>query len=412
MTSRRLLIPFGLALTAAGLFVPAGWLVSGAGLIKALLVLEGLVLVAVGGTGVRFTPLPRRGVRAKQPAERLSRRRASWLLAGVTLVALALRLIHLGDDLWVDEVYTVRQYASGSVRHILSTYHDPNNHLLNSLLVHAAVKTFGYREWAIRLPALVFGVATIPAFYGAARLVFDRLRSVLAAALLAVSFQHVFFSQNARGYAGYLLFGVLCTTFLARALRADRLRWWIGYVATALLCLASVPTGAFIIVGHLLVVSIALISARRRGDPLLPLACRLTAVYAALGVLAVQLYAPVLAHAGSIVEDAWKHPQAGFKPLTSGFAHQFGQSLTSGAGPLLLVVAIPVAIVGLLGALSVLRRDWALAVGLSLGPLLHVAVVIARRLAFSPRFPKRLPGEISRWWCNRDRSMTRWAMRS
>ncbi len=391
MIRRRLFIALGIALVAAGVFVPTGWVVPGAGLSKAILALEGLVLIAVGATGMRFTRLPEnaRLSHADPSSERdegLGAKNAVWLLGGVTLVALTLRLVNLGNDLWLDEIGTVRLYASGSVRHILSTYHDPNNHLLNSLLVHASIRVFGFREWAIRLPALVFGVAAVPAFYGAARLVFDRLRSVLAAALLAVSYQHVFFSQNARGYAGYMLFGVLCTTYLARALREDRLRLWVAYVATAVLCIASVPTGAFIVAGHLIVVCIALTSVSRGTSRLLPFARRLAAVYATLAILAVQLYAPVLAHAGGIVENAWKRPAAGFRPLTSGFVHQFGQGFTSGVGPLLLVVAIPVALLGLFGAFSMMRRDWALAIGLSLGPILHVAAVIERGLAFSPRF--------------------------
>ena len=130
---------------SAGIVLPTGWLVSGANLVRATLVVEGLVLIAVGATGVRFAQLPAtmrlsRWSLAPEEHERLSARTATSLLAGVTLVAFALRTIHLGDDLWVDEVYTVRQYASSSIRHILSTYHDPNNHLLNSLLVHASVR--------------------------------------------------------------------------------------------------------------------------------------------------------------------------------------------------------------------------------------------------------------------------------
>ena len=50
------------------------------------------------------------------------------------------------------------------------------------------------------------------------------------------------------------------------------------------------------------------------------------------------------------------------------------------------MVAVPTAIVGLLGFVSVMRRNWPLAIGLSLGPVLNVAVVIIRGLAFSPRF--------------------------
>ena len=129
MIRRRLFIVLGIALVAAGVFIPTGWLVPGAGLSKAILALEGLVLIAVGATGMRFTPLPdnARLSHADPSSERdegLGAKNAVWLLGGVTLVALTLRLINLGNDLWLDEIGTVRLYASGSVRHILSTYHD------------------------------------------------------------------------------------------------------------------------------------------------------------------------------------------------------------------------------------------------------------------------------------------------
>ena len=244
--SRRVLIALGLALIAGGIVLPSGWLHAGVNVIRATLVLEGLALITAGATSIRFTQLASttrlRGstLANDDQDEPLSSRRAAWVLAAVTVIALVARLIHLGDDLWVDEIYTVRQYASGSLGHILSTYHDPNNHLLNSILVHLSISAFGFREWAIRLPAVILGVAAVPAIYVAARLVFDRLRSVLAAGLLAVSYQHIYFSQNARGYAGYMLFGLLCTMLLARGLREDRLGLWIGYIATALLCIASV----------------------------------------------------------------------------------------------------------------------------------------------------------------------------
>jgi hypothetical protein len=51
---------------------------------------------------------------------------------------------------------------------------------------------------------------------------------------LEVSYHHVWFSQNARGYTGLLFFGLLATWLLVRALRQPTARVWLGFG----LCLA------------------------------------------------------------------------------------------------------------------------------------------------------------------------------
>jgi mannosyltransferase len=391
-TSRWFLVVGGAALVALAIFVPAGWLVGGAAILRVILAVEGGALLTAGALGLRFRPLESSVLLAPPrlhaaPAGSMRGRSVVLALAGITLVALILRVIHLGDDLWLDEIVTVRQYASGSVRHILSSYDNPNNHLLNSLLVHASLVTFGYREWAVRLPALIWGVLTVPAFFWTARQVFRPFQSLAAASLLAVSFQHVFFSQNARGYTASLFFGLAATTLLVKALREDRLRLWALYVASCVLCAAAVPTGAFVVTGHLVVATAVLVRGwRRNARAALSLLGRVTVVYAAVGMLAIQVYAPVIASASNAVQSSWNSAAAGFKPLSFGFVRQLGQGFTSGVGPLLLLVAIPVAGVGLVGAWSLFRRDWALVLGLSLGPLIHVSLVVARGLAFSPRF--------------------------
>src|SRR5262249_20183377 len=150
-------------------------------------------------------------------------------------------------------------------------------------------------EWAIRLPAVLWGTLTVPALYWCARQLFDRLHSLAAAFLLAVSYQHVFFSQNARGYTASLLFGLLAATLLARALSDDRLGLWLAYVAASVLAIAAVPTGAFVIAGQLVVALAALIRGwRRDGRGARGLLVRIAVVYGAVAVLAVQLYAPVV----------------------------------------------------------------------------------------------------------------------
>jgi hypothetical protein len=386
------LVLVGVGLAALGVFVHSATLPGGAAIVRSLLVLEGLVLLAVGAFDLHLSPLPA-GIRLESPRIEEPGRGgvragvAFTALAGITLLALALRLVHLGDDLWLDEIVTVRSYASGSARHILSSYANANNHVLNSLLVHVALRIFGYREWAIRLPAVLWGTLTIPALYWCARQLFDRLHSLAVALLLAVSYQHIFFSQNARGYTASLLFGLLGAVLLARALNDDRLLLWLAYVAAAVLAIAAVPTGAFVIAGQLVVAAGALVRAwRRDGKAARGLLARIVAAFGAVAVLAIQLYAPVVSRISSTAQSAWNINSAGFKPFSTGFARQVGQGFTSGVGPILLVVAIPIAIAGVIGAWSVARRNWPLFVGLVLGPFLNVVFVVVRGYAFAPRF--------------------------
>ena len=64
-----------------------------------------------------------------------------------------------------DEVYTWVEYASKGWLAILSSYSAPNNHIFHSLCLKLSVSLFGEVEWAMRLPALMAGIAAIPALY-------------------------------------------------------------------------------------------------------------------------------------------------------------------------------------------------------------------------------------------------------
>ncbi len=362
--------------------------VAGGGLIAAVMLAEAVTLLALGLRERPFAPLPagaRLALAAPAPGRRLSTRAVAGWLAAITCVGVALRLVGLDGDLWLDEIVTVRDYASQSVGVILTRYDGPNNHLLNSLLAHGAIAAFGYEEWAIRLPALVAGVATIPAFFWVARPLVGDARALAAAALLAVSSQHILFSQNARGYTASLLFGLLATGALVRGLREDRARWWVLYVATAVLCVAAVPTGGFVVAGHVLVCAVIVLR-RRAGGALAPLLGRLALVFGAVVAFTLQLYAPVIGRIGPAAQEAWNEPGAGSAVLSREFFRGLADDVSAGSGALVLVLALPALVAGVLGARSLLRRDWVLPVALALGPLLHAGIVVVRGLAFSPRF--------------------------
>ena len=331
-----LLAVAGVALLAAAVLVPLR-------LLGATLAAEGIVLLALAAGRPRLRRLT--------PAERLlgePEPREEWIgpraaligLGLVTALALVVRVVNLDSDLWLDEIVTVREYASRPVREILTTYGAANNHLLNSLLVHFSIEAFGYREWAIRLPALVAGVLTVPATYWTGRLALGRAGALASAAAVAVAYQHVFFSQSARGYAPYLLGAVLSCGLLVAALRSDRLRDWALFVVTAVACVASVPTGVFVVVGQALVVVVLVVLRARRGAAVRgPLAHAATA-FGVVALLVLQVYSGVAGETGGVAQGAWKTAEAGFRPLSRAFLDQITTAAGAGSGPLVLFAGL------------------------------------------------------------------------
>ena len=58
-------------------------------------------------------------------------------------VAIAVRLMFINQPMRYDEALTFNEFASRPLYYGLSFYPDPNNHLLNTLLVHVAFASLG-----------------------------------------------------------------------------------------------------------------------------------------------------------------------------------------------------------------------------------------------------------------------------
>jgi uncharacterized membrane protein len=143
--------------------------------------------------------------------------RWEWAVLGLLLLIGGLiRMYRLPNGLWFDEIQTLVDYVRLPMGHILTTYNSQNQHLFYSVLAGATTGIFGESAATLRLPAAVFGVASLAAMYFFARMVTGRIESLLATALLTFSYHHVWFSQNARGYTGLLLFTLLASGFFVR----------------------------------------------------------------------------------------------------------------------------------------------------------------------------------------------------
>lgn len=160
----------------------------------------------------------------------------AWLwLSGLVVVATVLRLLALNQQLWFDEILTLIESARAPVLRIVTQYGGQNQHMLYSILAHTSIRLFGEQPWALRLPAVFFGVASVPALYSLGRLVTTNREALFASALMTVNYQHVWFSQNARGYTGMVFWTLLASIFFIRCASNGKRQDWVLYgIASAL----------------------------------------------------------------------------------------------------------------------------------------------------------------------------------
>jgi 4-amino-4-deoxy-L-arabinose transferase-like glycosyltransferase len=101
------------------------------------------------------------------------------------------------------------------------------------------VHVLGTGELAVRLPSLLAATALIPLVYAAGRDIYDRRAGLVAAALMTVAPFGVWYAQEARMYALYMLFALLAVWLQIRILRGGTRRDWAGYTLVAAALVAT-----------------------------------------------------------------------------------------------------------------------------------------------------------------------------
>jgi hypothetical protein len=234
--------------------------------LKGMLALAGLLLAALS-----WKPLPRRDGEPLLVLDREGPTRTGALegaaVGAVLGLALALRLYRLGDGIWYDEIETLIGHVRLPLGDVVTTYTDKNQHLLYSALARLSIELTGESTAALRLPAALFGVASLWALWRFALRITRRREALVATALCALTYQHLWFSQNARGYTGLMFFTLVGSSLLLDLLAARAgplLGKSIGYGLCMALAIYVHLSGLFAVVGHGLVWSVLALRARRR----------------------------------------------------------------------------------------------------------------------------------------------------
>ncbi len=402
MLKLRLLLAVAAVLVLLGAFLPEGWYdrlprqhlaiasgISGVRLLKICLMVQGALLavcalVLRGRLGA--VPLECH-ISEAMPAGVTATTWERGALIGIVGMGLILRLFRLDTDLWVDEITTIVSYRDVSYLQVVATYINSNNHLLNTLLMKGAIGLFGDHEWAVRLPAALFGTATIPLLYLASRVVAGRPASLLAAALLAFSSHHIFYSQNARGYTAHVFFSLLAAVALVRAMGGGDARWWVLLVGATFLNVASLLLSAWVAVGQAVAaVTAAIWVAHRARKSAWPMLARLVAAFGVSGALALNLYAPVLSEISAFMQRTYTQTATGFGLLSGEFFRELGRGLTVGFGPGVWLAAVPVLAAATWGFWLFARKSPLLASSLTLPLVATAAYLLVKGYTFSPRF--------------------------
>jgi mannosyltransferase len=308
------------------------------------------------------------------------------VLALITLLGAGLRIYRLDTDLWIDEIGSFQHAMSATAGELFRTFSSPNQHLMNSLLERLSVAALGEHDWTVRLPAALFGIATVPAMYWLARPIMRGWQSLAVAFLTAVSYHHIWFSQNARGYSGYLLFSVLSTGALLRLAVTGRRRWVAGYTISAVLALSSLIIAAFVIIAHVILVAFFMLHQHREARPVALTIRRLLAAFGITALASLAIYGPTAIELLRVVGTAYVREGTGFRPMSLEFVRETLRGLGAGFGSLALVGAVPFLIVVAIGTLSLMRRGWLVVLTFVLALGMMAGVVVIASWLTSPRF--------------------------
>ncbi|HTK28155.1 MAG TPA: glycosyltransferase family 39 protein [Vicinamibacterales bacterium] len=339
--------------------------VSSAGLLR-LFLLADAVLLASWGRLRRYA--------GGQPGAALPR---LWpagegrYVAALTAGGFVLRATGSNRDLWIDEITTLMRHVRSPVSEILLQATSSNNHLLNSLLGHLSVAALGEHAWTLRLPALVFGTLTIPVVYALARRYSPLRETLFATVAFTLSYHHVFFSQDARGYTGFLFGGLLGTLALLHAVERDHSRTWAVYVGSMVISVTSVMLGVVLLASQAIAVTV-----------LRPVR-RFYWMAAFCGYLVAHVYALVIPDILGFVFDDYKRPEVGWK-----FSGELVQVVLRGLalGPAAAAVVLAAALVAGIGVVSYWRQDRLFTSLMLLPELLMLAAILGLGVAVFPRF--------------------------
>lgn len=169
----------------------------------------------------------------RSPGDPRPRHLSALLFLAILLVAVGLRLRGFTESLWLDELFT-SSYFCGHPLVLLRTLYTDIHPPAYFVFIHFWIRLFGDGEIALRIPPLISGLASLWLIFQLGKHYRGEATGWVAAALLAFSPVHIWYSAEARPYATNL-FLLLLTAYAFVQRREDPRPRWTALFAVGLL---------------------------------------------------------------------------------------------------------------------------------------------------------------------------------
>jgi len=308
--------------------------------------------------------------------EKLKLKREEVSLAAILLLALVLRLINLGSrNLWYDEAFAVL-YAEKSFSAILYGTITPIegaaadvHPLLYYFFLHLWMGLFGQSSFIVRLPSVIFGLASIVLAFSIGQQLFDPGAGLLAAAITAIAPFHINYSQENRMYSLLCFLSLLTVYFFVRCWQRNGYGNWLGFILAATLSLYTHNLAFLVILALDLFVLLT-----QRWRLLKPLIIS----HLAFGLLFLPWFTIVFSQFGKVRQAYWV-PRPGLKELVQtliSFHFDLLPTMPLGLVSILLFLSLLILVLILYRVVRVRGRDRQTKEGIYLLLILALAPVV------------------------------------
>ena len=173
-----------------------------------------------------------------------------WVISGLIVLAIALRLPTLGSPLIEDEAIAFNRYVDVPWTKLMLSSIYVGQHTLFLLLSKFSVWVFGESETAFRLPSFLLGVLSIPITYRLGLAIkMPWASAVTSAVLMGLSFPHLKYSLEGRSYALTIFLVLLATYSAVRFLNGFRWTWGSVLIGTGFAMTLALPSNVFFLGG-------------------------------------------------------------------------------------------------------------------------------------------------------------------
>ena len=188
-------------------------------------------------------------------------------VGALTVLAVVLRVLKIGDSTWGDELYLYEIVHDHGLGEALSIVRDTESTPPLSFVATWVAARIGENDFLwIRLPSLLFSAATVPVIYALGARTAGRTAGLIGALLFVLVPFDIFYGTEGRGYAAVMLFCAASTLSLVELVRTGDRRWVVALALTTAAAAYTHYLVVFVLVAQL---AWALVAHRSKIAPVL-----------------------------------------------------------------------------------------------------------------------------------------------